>query len=205
MNLSYYKQRNADSNKAAREAFAQFDTNCNNCLDYHEFGKFLKSCDVPESMQATNSLRQIWRIISRDGCRVLQTESQRRSVVFDFVLSPNKIEVVVAEAVPYSGDENDCLCEVSQTEMNWTSVVALIPLRVGSFSPWGPVLAKGYCNPFNSGAVDVAFSPDAANYYSTTTGHKQGETRMAGELICSQIHPGSNATMWSKGSAWCMV
>ena len=43
----------ADTSKAAREAFAQFDTNCNNCLDYHEFGKFLKSCDVPESLQAT--------------------------------------------------------------------------------------------------------------------------------------------------------
>eukprot|EP00944_MAST-04C_sp_MAST-4C-sp1_P001854 g1854.t1 len=67
--------------------------------------------------------------------------------------------------------------------------------------------ARDYRNPFISGEVDVAFSHDAANYYSTTTGHIKNERRMTGELICSQDHPGGNATMWSRGApgAWFSV
>lgn len=60
---------------------------------------------------------------------------------------------------------------------------------------------EGYVNPADSKRVVLKWSSDAANYYSTQGGHKVGDARQAGSIICAHDHPGYNATMWSKGAA----
>lgn len=57
-----------------------------------------------------------------------------------------------------------------------------------------------YQNPAESGAVQVAFSADAANYYSSSTSHLVGDRAKASSIICCNTHPGNNATMWSQGA-----
>ena len=61
---------------------------------------------------------------------------------------------------------------------------------------WG---TTAYANPADSGKVGVGFSDDAANYYSTAGGHKVGDARQAASVICAHVHPGADATMWSRG------
>lgn len=81
----------------------------------------------------------------------------------------------------------------------------------GSFDTKGVLYAIGtgfgahaYENPFSSGKVDMSWSNDAANFYSTQGGHKVGDAAQAGSVICANKHPGFNATMWSRGAsgAW---
>ena len=66
---------------------------------------------------------------------------------------------------------------------------------------WGQ---SAYANPADSAKVRMSWSGDAANYYSTAGGHKQGDARQAASVICAHTHPGRNATMWSRGApgAW---
>merc|ERR1712093_943247 len=63
---------------------------------------------------------------------------------------------------------------------------------------------RKYQNPFDSGAIRMMWSDDAANYYSRSTGHRQGDINQSGRVICGEAHPGDNATQWSRGSpnAW---
>ena len=66
---------------------------------------------------------------------------------------------------------------------------------------------SSYTNPADSGKVRLDWSADAANYYSTNGGHKQGDATQAARVICANRHPGANATMWSRGSpgAWFLI
>jgi len=50
-----------------------------------------------------------------------------------------------------------------------------------------------------SGAVDVVFSDDAANYYSRSTSHLQNDFQKSAQILVANQHPGDNATMWSRG------
>ena len=81
----------------------------------------------------------------------------------------------------------------------------------GAFDTQGVLYALGtdfgrspYANPADTGKVRMAWSPDAANYYSKIGGHKQGDAAQAARVICNQTHLGHNATMWSRGApnAW---
>ena len=66
---------------------------------------------------------------------------------------------------------------------------------------------RPYVNPLRSGDVSMRFSPDGANYYSRATGHRQGDFKQASEVIVGHDHPGSHATMWSRGApgAWFVI
>jgi len=59
---------------------------------------------------------------------------------------------------------------------------------------------RGYLNPFTDKAVAIEWSGDCANYYSSSTGHRQGDIDASGKIICSEAHPGDNATQWSRGA-----
>ena len=85
---------------------------------------------------------------------------------------------------------------VSHTELNPDFGGNADSFEGGVLFTMGTALGKG--RTATRSAAEWSTSPHRMRKLRlTTTGHRQGETRMAGELI-SQIHPGANATMWSR-------
>eukprot|EP00927_Polykrikos_kofoidii_P053191 TRINITY_DN4745_c0_g1_i2.p2 TRINITY_DN4745_c0_g1~~TRINITY_DN4745_c0_g1_i2.p2 ORF type:complete len:278 (-),score=35.02 TRINITY_DN4745_c0_g1_i2:1390-2223(-) len=72
---------------------------------------------------------------------------------------------------------------------------------------------KNYENPYflrdsnKQPVVSMDWSDDAANYYSSCTGHQVGNAESAATVILENVHRGNNATMWSRGapSAWFQI
>ena len=63
------------------------------------------------------------------------------------------------------------------------AVVVLECITVVVHSPQKPSRTFNFDHPADSAKVRMSWSGDAANYYSTAGGHKQGDARQAASVI----------------------
>lgn len=123
-------------------------------------------------------------------------------------------DVVMPDAATFA----ECGVEESNAPLDLTAVVTKRAFEFehvsrDCFDTHGVLYAFGtafgkepYKSPEQRG-VQVKYSSDANNYYSTKTGHREKDTKAATSVILGHEHRGSNATMWSKGApkAWFQI